>query len=81
MVLRGPERQRRAVTIRALVSNAGFRPVPSGTGPSGRMAGGLAVLTDGQRQQLRLRVAHLLEAETGFRSGNPLRALDRQLGL
>src|SRR5713101_4993863 len=29
-------------------------------------------LTDYQRQVVRLRVAHLLEAETGFRSGDPL---------
>ena len=30
-------------------------------------------LTDYQRQVVRLRVAHLLEAETGFRGGDPLR--------
>ena len=33
-------------------------------------------LTAGEREQLHLRVAHVLEAETGFRSGSPLRALD-----
>ena len=75
VVLRGAGGQRRPVTIRALVNDPGFRPVPSGTDPPGRMAAGLEDLTDGQREQLHLRVAHMLEAETGFRSGSPLLAL------
>ena len=74
VVLRGAGGQRRPVTIRALVNDPGFRPVPSGTDPPGRMAAGLEDLTDGQREQLHLRVAHMLEAETGFRSGSPLLA-------
>jgi hypothetical protein len=65
--------QRRPVTIRALVNDPGFRPVPSE--PPGRAAAVLEDLSDGQREQLHLRVAHVLEAETGFRSGSPLLAL------
>ena len=76
VVLRGPDGQRRPVTIRALVNDPGFRPVPgSGDVPAlGRVHAGLEDLTAGQREQLHLRVAHLLEAETGFRSGDRLRA-------
>jgi hypothetical protein len=73
-VLRGAGGQRRPVTLRALVNDPGFRPVPAGDGLTGRAAG-LEDLTDGQREQLHLRVAHMLEAETGFRSGSPLLAL------
>jgi hypothetical protein len=73
VVLRGAGGQRHPVTIRALVNDPGFRPVPAD--PPGRVAAGLEDLTDGQREQLHLRVAHVLEAETGFCSGSPLRAL------
>jgi hypothetical protein len=73
VVLRGAGGQRRPVTIRELVNAPGFRPVPAG--PPGRVAAGLEDLTDDQREQLHLRVAHVLEAETGFRSGSPLLAL------
>ncbi len=75
VVLRGAGGQRRPVTTRALVNDPGFRPVPSGADPPGRMAAGLEDLTDGQREQLHLRAAHMLEAKTGFRSGSPLLAL------
>jgi hypothetical protein len=64
--------RRRPVTIRALVNDSGFGPVQ--TGPAGRNAG-LEDLTDAQREQLHLRVAHVLEAATGFSCGSPLRAL------
>jgi len=76
VVLRGADGQHRPATIRALVNDPGFRPVPAGTGPAGEVMACLEDLTDGQREQLHLRVAHMLEAETGFRSGSPLRALD-----
>lgn len=41
------------------------------TGPAGQPAS-LDDLNEHQRQVLRLRVGHLLEAETGFRGGDPL---------
>ncbi len=73
VVLRGTGGQCRPVTIRALVNDPGFRPAPSE--PPGRAAAMLEDLSDGQSEQLHLRVAHVLEAETGFRSGSPLLAL------
>jgi hypothetical protein len=78
LVLRGVGGQRRPVTIRALVNDPGFGPVPA-PGPAGdgeRAGPGLEDLTARERAQMHLRVAHVLEAETGFRSGSPLRALD-----
>jgi hypothetical protein len=74
VVLRGAGGQRRPVTIRALVNDPGLRPVPAQAGPPSREAL-LEDLTGAQREQLHLRVAHVLEAETGFRCGSPLRAL------
>jgi hypothetical protein len=42
-----------------------------GAGPAGQPAS-LGDLTDYQREVVRLRAGHLLEAETGFRGGDPL---------
>jgi hypothetical protein len=77
VVLRGAGGQRRPVTIRALVNDPGLCPVPvpAAAGLACREIG-LEDLTGAQREQLHLRVAHVLEAETGFRCGSPLRALD-----
>jgi hypothetical protein len=75
VVLQGADGTRRPVTIRALVNDPGFGPAAAGGDLAGRTEG-LEDLADGEREQLHLRVAHLLEAETGFRSGTLLRALD-----
>ncbi len=70
----GGEEQRRS--IRWLAHHPDCRPVLDDDAavparpPGSRLA--LGDLTDYQREVVRLRVAHLLEAETGFRSGDPL---------
>ena len=70
----GEERQR---SIRWLAHHPDCRPVPDDDAAAAARPSGqppvLEDLTDYQREVLRLRVAHLLEAETGFRSGDPLR--------
>ena len=69
----GEERRR---SIRWLAHHPDCRPVPDDDAAvPARQAGqppALGDLTDYQREVVRLRVAHLLEAETGFRSGDPL---------
>jgi len=68
----GEERWR---SIRWLVHHPDCRPVPDDAAGPARPAGqppGLDDLTDYQRQVVWLRAGHLLEAETGFRSGDPL---------
>ena len=68
----GDERWR---SIRWLVHHPGCQAVPDGAAELGRPAGqppALEDLTGYQRQVVRLRVAHLLEAETGFRGGDSL---------
>jgi hypothetical protein len=70
----GGEEQRRS--IRWLAHHPDCRPVPDDDAavlarPAGQPPV-LGDLTDYQREVVRLRVAHLLEAETGFRSGDPL---------
>ena len=65
----GEERWR---SIRWLVHHPDCRPVPGDAAEPARPAGQPPVLddlTDYQREVVRLRVAHLLEAETGFRGG------------
>src|SRR5260221_1000309 len=62
-------------SIRWLVHPPDCRPVPDDVAGPARPPGQPPVmedLTDYQREVVRLRVAHLLEAETGFRSGDPL---------
>ena len=70
----GEERRR---SIRWLAHHPDCRPVPDDDAAVlARPAGQSPVLEDltgYQREVVRLRVAHLLEAETGFRSGDPLR--------
>jgi hypothetical protein len=64
-------------TVRALLhhpdrrQSAGPEGLPAAS--RGRQPAVLSDLTEQQQERLRLRVAHLLEAETGFRSGDPLR--------
>jgi hypothetical protein len=74
-------------TIRWLIQHPACRPLAA-AGP--QQAGGRPLadvarqpaawedLTSAQQHQLRLRVAHLLEAETGFRSGDPLQAIPEE---
>ena len=69
----GEERWR---SIRWLAHHPDCQPVPDGAEIPARPAGqppALDDLTDYQREVVWLRVGHLLEAETGFRSGDPLR--------
>jgi transposase InsO family protein len=69
----GDERWR---SIRWLVHHPDCQPVPDGAaeraGPAGQPPT-LEDLTGYQREVVQMRVAHLLEAETGFRGGDPLR--------
>ena len=70
----GGEKQWRS--IRWLAHHPDCQPVPDDAAGPSRPAGqppGLDDLTDYQRQVVWLRVGHMLEAETGFRSGDPLR--------
>jgi hypothetical protein len=69
----GDERWR---SIRWLVHHPDCQPVPDGNEERARLAGQpptMDDLTGCQREVVQMRVAHLLEAETGFRSGDPLR--------
>ncbi len=69
--------QRLPVTFRFLVHHPGCRPSSRTSAPRaadrGRQPASLSDLTARQREWVSLRVAHLLEAETGFRGGDPLR--------
>jgi hypothetical protein len=61
-------------SIRWLVHHPGCQAVADGAGEPVRPDGqppSLDDLTGYQREMVRLRVAHLLEAETGFRGGDP----------
>lgn len=64
--------QRVHTTVRALVNDPGWRAMPGGppAGRGDRQPPGLDDLTDEQRQRVHLRVAHVLEAETGYRGGD-----------
>ncbi|GLI03011.1 hypothetical protein [Phytohabitans aurantiacus] len=69
--------ERMPATFRFLINHPGCRQstrhasVPAAN--RGRQPAGLGDLTARQRELVALRVAHLLEVETGFRSGDPLR--------
>src|SRR6266571_1181927 len=69
--------QRLPVTFRFLVNHPGCRPSSrtsaARAADGGRQPASLSDLTTRQREWVSLRVAHLLEAETGFRGGDPLR--------
>jgi transposase InsO family protein len=74
-VLLGAGGEERWRSIRWLSHHRDCQEVPAeagkGAGPAGQPAS-LDDLTEYQREVVRLRVAHLLEAETGFRGGDPL---------
>jgi len=78
VLLRRDDGRELATTIRALVSGA-CRPVPAVAASlphsRGRQPAGLEDLTARQRELIASRYAHLMEAETGYRSGSPLHAL------
>jgi hypothetical protein len=69
--------QRLPVSFRFLVNHSGCRPstrMSAGRAADrGRQPASVADLTARQRELVTLRVAHLLEVETGFRGGDPLR--------
>ncbi|MGI8311741.1 hypothetical protein [Saccharopolyspora hattusasensis] len=75
-VLLGAGEDERWRSIRWLSHHRDCQSVPAeteqGVGPV-RQPASMDDLTDYQREVVRLRVAHLLETETGFRGGDPLR--------
>ncbi|MFF1400435.1 hypothetical protein ACFVZD_42595 [Streptomyces sp. NPDC058287] len=67
-------------SFRWLINHADLRLLPSieaarQSSPASRQPRTLADLTEDQLERARLRAAHLLETETGFREGHPARAL------
>ncbi len=77
VLLAGGDGQVRRTTVRALVA-AGCRQiaaaVPGEAGESvGRQPAAVDDLSEAQRQRVVLRLAHVLEAETGYRGGDRLR--------
>jgi hypothetical protein len=63
-------------SVRALLNDSGCRAaVAPSAGGSGVQAATLRDLTEDQQRWARLRFAHVQEAETGYRSGDPLWAL------
>ncbi|MGW2210745.1 hypothetical protein [Streptomyces sp. NPDC001781] len=67
-------------SFRWLINHADLRLLPAVEGPGrpapvSRQPRTLADLTEDQLERARLRAAHVLEAETGFREGHPVRAL------
>ncbi|MFD9575103.1 transposase [Streptomyces sp. NPDC059982] len=78
VVLNGPDGGVEVRSIAWLVNSARTRTsgVPSaGCGPVDRQPAAGSDLSEVQLRRARLRAAHVLEAETGFRSGSRLRAL------
>ncbi|MFI5064144.1 MAG: transposase [Streptosporangiales bacterium] len=78
VLLRRDDGRELATTVRALVNHGDCRPAPAAAaGPChsrGRQPAGLEDLTARQRELVAMRYAHLMEAETGYRSGSPLHA-------
>lgn len=74
--LRRDDGQELTTTVRVLVNHPDFRPSTTTTAlpaiSRGRQPVGLDDLTDRQRDLVGMRYAHLMEAETGFRSGDRL---------
>ncbi|MEV6637900.1 hypothetical protein AB0M54_44975 [Actinoplanes sp. NPDC051470] len=71
VLLRDEHGERRPASVRELVAAA--RPAVTPGPRAQRQPAGLDDLTSQAREQLLLRVAHLLEVETGFRGGEPHR--------
>lgn len=71
--------QEQARSVRELVNHPDCRPsTNTGALPAhsrGRQPAGLDDLTEGQRELVAARYAHLLEVETGYRGGDPLHPL------
>ncbi|MEU5456651.1 transposase [Streptomyces globisporus] len=68
---------RQRVSFRFLANNPGCRPASTTSAPGasrGRQPKNAQDLEPGRRELAACRLAHLLEVETGFRSGDPLRA-------
>jgi hypothetical protein len=80
LVLVDADGRTEARSIRWLMNHADLRLLPtieaSGCpSPASRQPRTLADLTEDQLERARLRAAHVLEVETGFREGHPARAL------
>ncbi|MFC9915723.1 transposase [Streptomyces sp. NPDC127197] len=72
----GEDGNRQRVSFRFLANHPGCRPASTTAARGadrGRQPKTLRDLEPGQREIAALRLAHLLEVETGFRSGDPLR--------
>ncbi len=77
IVLRSADGERHRCTIRWLLHHPDCHPVPvvsAAVTAGGRQPATWGDLTRRQQELVRLRAAHLLEVETGFRSGDPRRA-------
>jgi hypothetical protein len=79
VLLRRDDGQELATTVRALVNRSDWRPVRAAAGDlprsRDRQLAGMEDLSARQRELAAMRYAHLMEAETGYRSGSPLRVL------
>jgi hypothetical protein len=78
VLLRGGPGQVQRTTVRALLNDSGCRASTASTpawSNRDRQPATLHDLSDRQQELVRLRYAHVQEAETGFRSGDPCRAL------
>jgi len=79
VLLRRDDGQELSTTVRALVNHGDCRPAHAAAASTpcgrGRQPTGLEDLTSRQRELVAMRYAHLMEAETGYRSGSPLHAL------
>ena len=74
VLLRRDDGQELSTTVRALVNHGDCRPALSAAASTscsrGRQPAGLEDLTARQRELVAMRYAHLMEAETGYRSGS-----------
>jgi hypothetical protein len=77
--LRNAKGEELATSVRVLINHPDCRPSSNTSGllghDRGRQPAGLDDLTDHQRDIVAARYAHLMEIETGYRSGDCLRAL------
>jgi hypothetical protein len=79
VLLQRPDGQRLPTTIRGLVNHPDCRPSTNTTAVPAtsrrQQPAGLEDLSEHQRDLVRMRYAHLMEVETGYRSGDRLHAL------
>lgn len=78
VLLRDRDGRQMAASIRFLINHAGCRQNTTTSGSlmaadRGRQPANLDDLPPARREQVLVRLAHLLEVETGFRGGDPLR--------